>query len=1141
MRAASGAVVGSGFLAAPGLVCTCAQTVSRALGLPDEAPPPIAAEVTFDFPFVADGTVHAVVTRWLPVQPPGGGDIAILRLTTVAPTGATPALLLVESTVTGRRIEILRDLEEAAKRRWVSGTAGDGLPTGWAQLEDMAIRGYRGPPSAIGAPVWDPEAQGVIGMLTAADHAPTAGTAFMIPASALVEVEPTLARTPMTHSEGPSALPSGAVSFLSRTVTFLFTDIEGSTRLWERRPHAMAAAVARHDALLRTVIAAHRGHVFKTIGDAFCAAFETTVDALEAAIDAQRRLAAEPWSGTGPLRTRMALHVSDVEERDADYFGRPLNRLTRLLATGHGGQILLSAAAQSLVQSTLPADVHLHDLGEHRLKDLLHAEHIYQVVVPDLPADFPPLKSLDRVHHNLPVQLTPFVGRAQQVEEVTHLLRTDGVRLVTLTGPGGIGKTRLGLQAAAALSDDFVDGVWFVPLAAIADSTKVAAGIASALEIWEHGGESDFKSVALHLADKHLLLVLDNFEHVLGAASLVADLLIACPSLKIVITSREALMLPGERGYPVPPMQLPARQSLPAVDTVAQYEGIRLFVERASEKRHDFALTEANAPVVVEICHWLDGLPLAIELAAARVGYFPSLRDLRARLAQRLPELKRRAPNLPERLRTMHASIAWSYNWLEPAERTLFRRLALFSGGCTLEAVEAVCADDSGLTNEVMDGLASLIDKSLVQPEESAGGSRYRMYETIREYGLGELRANGEEAATRERHADYFLGLAERAAPKLDSPEQTSWLDRLEVDHDNLRAALEWTLGQPDGNLALRLAVALQPFWQIRGYLREGYDGLERALATESPLEPRLQARALYGLGRVAFDLGEYARVPAWFEASLQLWREVGDRTCIAETLTNLGFAVAARGEHERARSLHEEALALWRDVGDTRGVASVLYRLGNLAQDEGDYGRARSLYLEALTKYRAPEDTIRIANLHWVLGATARLEGDSAAAAQLIEQSLTLFHRVDNKIGIGNAYLELGHASRQQGNNQQAERYYVEALVLFRKLGSKPGMVEGLEALAGIAAGHGRAEHAARLLGAATRWREILGQPFVPAADRVTVERLVGEVRQQAEAAFVAGQGLSIDDAVAEGLAALTFPEGTTPTAPRAEHTHAS
>src|SRR5215204_2923767 len=602
-------------------------------------------------------------------------------------------------------------------------------------------------------------------------------------------------------------------------LTFLFTDVEGSTSLWERNPKAMSEALSRHDEILRAAIEAHDGRVFKTVGDAFHATFSTAPDALEAALEAQRALLREEWAESGPLRVRMALHTGTAEERDGDYFGPSLNRVARLLSAGHGGQILISLATEKLVRDEVPEETGLRDLGERRLKDLSRPERVFQITASGLPATFPPLNTLDSRRNNLPAQPTVLVGRERELEEVLALLRSpNDVRLLTLTGPGGTGKTRLGLQAAAELTDEFEDGVFFVALAPIAAPALVAPTIARTLGLTESGNQPPEELLKGYLRDRQTLLVLDNFEQVLESASLLDEVLSAAPDLKILITSRTPLRLYGEHEFPVPPLPLPDPGSLPPVEHLTRYGAIRLFVERAQAVKPDFSLTEENAWAVVEICARLDGLPLAIELAAARIKLLPP-QALLARLGNRLKVLTSGARNLPERQRTLRSAIEWSYGLLDESEKILFGRLGVFSSGAALEAIEAVCDARGDLPVDVFEGVSSLLDKSLLQQRDGSDGeAHFVMLETIHEFALEKLEESSNAEAIRRGHAEYFLALAEEAEPGLWGPEDATWLDRLEQEHDNMRAALSWAIKYEEAELALRLGGALRWFWYMEGY-----------------------------------------------------------------------------------------------------------------------------------------------------------------------------------------------------------------------------------------------------------------------------------------------------------------------------------
>ena len=621
------------------------------------------------------------------------------------------------------------------------------------------------------------------------------------------------------------------------TVTFLFTDIEGSTTRWEHQRQAMQAALARHDTILREAIEAHGGHVFKTVGDAFYAVFSTAPDAVDAALQAQALLQRESWDEMlGPLRVRMAVHTGAAEERDGDYFGPPLNRVARLLSAGHGGQILLSTVSQELVRDQLPAGAELLDLHEHRLKDLIRPEHVYQLMAAGLPHDFPPLKTLDHLPNNLPLQRAPFIGRERELEALKVLLQRPDVGLLTLLGVGGTGKTRLALQVAADLLDSFPDGAWFVNLAPITDPALVVPTIAATLSVTESGSQPLVETLKHYLRDKQLLLVLDNVEQVIAAADDLARLLGVAAKVKVLATSRVALRLYNEQEFPVPALALPDLKRLPPIERLSQYEAVRLFIQRAQAVKPDFQITRANAPAVAEICVQLDGLPLAIELAAARTKLLTPQAMLQ-RLSNRLSLLTGGARDLPARQQTLRAAIDWSYSLLDPAEQTLFAQLAVFVGGCALGAVEAVCNAEGELQIDPFDGLASLLDKSLLRQEEGTQDeSRFVMLETIREYAHERLEATHNAEGLRQRHAQYFLELAKTAAPEVQGPQSAEWLERLECEHGNLRAALRWTLERSEAERALEFSGALGHFWLLRGHIDEGRRWVEAALVKGSDL-----------------------------------------------------------------------------------------------------------------------------------------------------------------------------------------------------------------------------------------------------------------------------------------------------------------
>ena len=957
-----------------------------------------------------------------------------------------------------------------------------------------------------------------------------------------------------------SALPA-------ETVTFLFTDIEGSARLWEAHPDAMSAALARHDALMRTAIEARAGHVFKTMGDAFCAAFHTAPDALSAALSAQEALHAEIWPEPAIIKVRMALYSGPAEARDGDYFGQSLNRVSRLLNAGHGGQTLLSQTTEELTRDALPPLVTLLNMGEHRLRDLSQPETIFQAQRPALPAVFPPLKSLN-MPNNLPLQLTSFIGRAKEMADVKNLL--DTTRLLTLTGGGGGGKTRLSLEVAADALEHFPDGVWLAELAPLSDAALVPQTVASVLRLPERTGQTITQTLTDHLKEKKLLLLLDNCEHLLTAcAHLTEALLRSCPNVKILASSREGLGIAGEQTYRVPSLSLPDLRQPVTVESVGQYEAARLFIDRALLSKTEFSVTRQNAAALASVCHRLDGIPLAIELAAARVRSL-AVEEINVRLDNRFRLLTGGSKTALPRQQTLRAAMDWSYDLLKMQERLMLARLSVFVGGWTLEAAENVCAGESSLGEgiedwEALDLLTSLVDKSLVVAETQAGATRYRLLETVREYACDLLTRSEKLQAVSAKQRDYFLTLAEEARPKLRGAEQAHWLALLEEEHDNLRQALTFCLEEPDGGESgLRLGAALQQFWITRGHLNEGRESLSLALAHpaaqdytksraealngagvlayrqgdypaarslhQESLEIRLELgdrqgmAASYGnLGNVAFEQGDYAQARALQEKRLEIGRELGDRQGNAASLGNLGNVAYKQGDYALAQTRFEESLALQRETGDKRGIAISLLNLGLLAYEQGDYTAARALYGESLAMKRESGDRQGIAISLFNLGSIASDQGDYALAHSLQEESLSLRRELGDRQGVAASLGNLGLLACRQADYDLARSLQKESLSLRREIGDRHGMAGSLEALASLALLENNAERAARLWGAASRLREVLGAPLPPHVR----ERYAGETSAAREAltpadfaaCWEAGRALTLEQAANDAL----------------------
>ena len=739
--------------------------------------------------------------------------------------------------------------------------------------------------------------------------------------------------------------------------------------------------------------------------------------------------------------------------------------------------------------------------------------------------------------NTMPVPRTPLIGRAAEEAAVVGLLRRVGLRVVTLSGSAGVGKTRLSLQVATALRGDFADGVVFVPLAVVTDPRLVVSAIAQELSVQEAGDRPLLESLVACLRDKNMLLLLDNFEQVVSAAPLVADLLIACPAVKVLVTSRTVLHLYGEQEFIVPPLALPSLHRLPEVETLAHYESVALFIQCAQLATPDFTVTRENAAAVAEICVRLDGLPLAIELAAARVKLLPP-RALLLRLESRLSVLIGGAQDLPARQQTLRAAIDWSYNQLDEAVQTLFAWLSVFVGGCMLDAVEGVCARVGGLPGDVLDGLSSLVDKSLLRQEEdpTSGQPRFLMLETIREYARERLEQSGAAGVVRAAHAGYMRSLAEQAAPRLTEAEQGAWLARLEMDHDNLRTALRWAQeSDVRTEEGLRIAGALWRFWSRRGYLSEGRRWLEaftspgQVSAQAASVEvAAVRATALSGAGNLATEQGDYARATGLHEESLALRRDLNDTLGIANSFNNLGNLAWLQGDAARAAVWYEESLVLRRHLRDTWGIATCLDGLGGVAYYQGDVARAQVLYEESLALRRELGDTAGLAHALGNLGEVVHELGDAARAQVLYEESLALYRRQSDKKGTATSLVGLGRVAASQGDAARARVLHEESLTLHRELGNKRGMAYSLEGLASVVAtapgiAPDALARAVRHLGAAAALRTAIGTALEP-YDRARYERTVTGIRANLGAAAFAvawteGQAMTTEQAVAYAL----------------------
>ena len=853
-------------------------------------------------------------------------------------------------------------------------------------------------------------------------------------------------------------LPSG-------TLTFFFTDIEGSTRLWELYPDPMRLAMVRHDALIETLVEQHQGVIVRPRGegDSRFAVFTHPGGAIRAACAVQRALHQEPWGLPSPLRVRIGLHTGPADLRDGDYYGPEVNRCARLRNAAYGGQTLVSQSTYKLVCDSLPDSISLRDLGEHRLKDLQRPERIFQIVAPDLPVDFPPLKTLEKPITNLPLALTSFIGRDREIEEVKQLL-VHG-RLLTIVGPGGAGKTRLALHAAADLIYPFEDGVWLIDLARLTKQELILQYVAELFGLREEEGVQMEQSLLNFLRKEKALFVMDNCEHIIqGVAQFTEMLLRSAPELRILATSREPLGITGETVWRIPPLSTPRLSAQVTPERLMRYEAVKLFVDRAKSVQPAFTITDQNAQAVAKIAARLDGIPLAIELAAARLRVL-TVEDIAARLDDRFRLLVSGSRTALPRQQTLRALIDWSYDLLTQAERSLLQRLSVFTGSWTLTAAEAICSGNGIEMVDVLDLLTHLIDKSLVNIGRSGGYESFHLLETIRQYASERLEESGEREELSRRHAEYFMTLAEKTYPDMWGPSQAAALARLEADHDNLRAALEWTAQDVSrAEWMLRMAGSLWRFWEIRGHVSEGRAWLERALTSNPDASTYLRANGLRGLGNLTRLQGDYKQAKATHSQSLELFRQLGDKVGIARELNDLGEIAHQKGDYLAAVELHTESLALRYEIADKEGLAVSLGHLGTIAIDRGQFMHARALLEEGLRLNRELGDSLFTALSLNNLGLVAYLSSEYDRATQLFEEALSKYRELMDALGISNALMNLANIARDQGYYKRAKELYAECLALKQEIGDKRGVARVMAGMAEVAIGQGDYPRAADL-----------------------------------------------------------------------------
>ncbi|MBV8461254.1 MAG: tetratricopeptide repeat protein [Candidatus Eremiobacteraeota bacterium] len=854
-----------------------------------------------------------------------------------------------------------------------------------------------------------------------------------------------------------SLIPSG-------TVTFLFTDIEGSTERWETHRAGMKSALARHDEILSAAIAANGGYVFKRMGDAYCAAFRTAPEALRAAIDAQLALGKEDFSSVNGLRVRIALHAGYADEREGDYFGPTVNRVARLLAIGHGGQVLVSAAASDLARGDLPLGASLRELGSHRLKDLAHPEEVFQLVADGLTAEFPPLRSLESLPNNLPLQVTSFLGRDEDVAEVKQLL--GKTRLLTLAGMGGVGKTRLALQVGAELLDQHPDGVWFVDLAGLQDPDLVVSETASILSVRVGAERSLSDSIIYALKPKRVLLILDNCEHLVEAAAQMTSAIIkGAPQVRVLTTSREGLGIAGEAIHRVLPLAVPKSSTGITAEAAKQFGAVALFVDRATAANTRFTLSDADAATVVDICRALDGIPFAIELAAARVKAM-SVTNLGERLSERFRILTGGDRTALPRHQTLRALIDWSYNLLNERERTILNRASVFAGGWTIDAASDICADETIESWEVLDLISSLVDKSLVVAELGGASERFRMLDSTWRYALEKLGEAGESERVNRKHAEYFLTVAQAADDAWESTPSKNLFAQMEPELDNFRAAMDWALvKRNDVALGRAMAAALRELWIRIGSRAEGIRWVNLALEADPDAKADPVTVRLW-LGYVINNQGEGALAHEAAIRALAQAEELGDAKLLALAHVQLAFALDRRGRYPEAEAEYIKAVPLLRQTNNTKKLASCLSWWGILHWVRGEAEQAQKCFAEAIAIAKSFGDDQMTAT---IMGNVAELtfsQGDAKKAVAVGDEALEMRRQSKNPGTIANALANLAAYRLALGDVEGARANGREGILLGRDAQDSLQISWVMQHLAIIGAQQGQEDTAARLLG---------------------------------------------------------------------------
>jgi predicted ATPase/class 3 adenylate cyclase len=930
----------------------------------------------------------------------------------------------------------------------------------------------------------------------------------------------------------------------TQTLTFLFTDIEGSTAMLLRLGDAYAQVLADHHRLVRSALAAHGGNEIDTQGDAFFAVFSSPAACVAGAIDMQRAFVSYPWPAGETVRVRMGIHSGEASETAVGLVGLDVHRAARIASAAHGGQIVLSATTAALLRVSLPADASLRDLGLHRLKDLGRPERIFQLEADSLPAAFPPLRSLDnpKLRNNLPAQVSSFIGREAELAEVRSLI--TGCRLVTLTGPGGAGKTRLGLQAAAELLDGSGDGVWFADLAPLQDTDLVAVTVANVLGIPEDPGRPITDTLVDAVGQRSLLVLLDNCEHVIDACAKVADVLLRnCPNIVLLATSREPLGIEGERIYRVPSMNTPAEGD--EVDAIRNSEAVRLFTDRAAQHGVSLPWDEPTASVIGRICRRLDGIPLAIELGAARLRVMPVI-ELDARLDQRFSILVGGSRAALPRQQTLLAMVDWSWELLNTAERQVLARLSVFAGGFDLGAAEAVTAGGEVPSAEVLGHLGALIDKNLVQFDDTGEGPvRYRLLETVRQYAARQLdRQHPAAEDARRAHRDTYLALAEAAAPELVAPGQVTWMDRLDLELDNLRAAIAYTLKHTDPAPGVRLAAALRVFWKARGHAAEGAEALRTLLDVPAAQEAAvLRARGLATAAYLLEQTGGYTIAEGYCDEALSIAQAAGDDHLVADLMDVRGYILLRRGRPGAAMPLIELGLGLARQIGEAHLTARLLAARAFALDLEGDRAGAARDAAESLQLYRQVGDQRQVGTMLGNLGYVELSIGDIDIARGHLLESLDMARELNDHYGVVYETFNLGLASYLSGSLDAAADLFVESLHLAKRMQMKQSIAYALIGVAMAGSGADGMSRSARLHGAAEQALTVLGETIEPLEGGLR-DRDCGRLRsamgaEAFEAEHAAGRALTFEQVLALALGNQTLCPCSCPAERRPDRRH--